>query len=62
MVLEKYPDFDPTWTPEVQAKWLEGITKLYEGLARGSVEDDKPRKQATPGQQQSHPETGGVRA
>ena len=33
LILSKYPDFDPSWTPEVQAKWLEGMTKLYEGLA-----------------------------
>ena len=32
MVLEKYPDFDPTWDAQVQAKWLEGIGKLYENL------------------------------
>lgn len=33
MILSKYPDFDPSWTAEVQAKWLDGMTKLYEGLA-----------------------------
>ncbi len=33
MILSKYPDFDPSWTSEVQAKWLDGMTKLYEGLA-----------------------------
>jgi hypothetical protein len=33
LILSKYPDFDPSWTPEVQAKWLDGMTKLYEGLA-----------------------------
>ena len=32
MVLEKYPDFDPTWDAQVQARWLEGIGKLYENL------------------------------
>lgn len=33
MILSKYPDFDPSWTAEVQSKWLDGMTKLYEGLA-----------------------------
>ena len=33
MILSKYPDFDPSWPADVQAKWLEGMTKLYEGLA-----------------------------
>lgn len=33
MILSKYPDFDPAWPSEVQAKWLDGMTKLYEGLA-----------------------------
>lgn len=33
MILSKYPDFDPAWQPEVQARWLDGMTKLYEGLA-----------------------------
>ena len=37
MILAKYPDFDPSWTTEVQARWLEGITKLYEGLRTGDV-------------------------
>jgi len=32
MVLQKYPDFDPTWDSQVQEKWLEGIGKLYENL------------------------------
>jgi hypothetical protein len=32
MILEKYPPFDPQWEPNVQIKWLEGITRLYEGL------------------------------
>ncbi|MDA0676816.1 MAG: hypothetical protein O2788_02285 [Chloroflexi bacterium] len=38
LILSKYPDFDPSWTPEVQAKWLEGMTKLYEGLAAAGRE------------------------
>ncbi len=32
MVLEKYPDFDPSWEPEVQKAWMDGMVKLYEGL------------------------------
>ncbi|MBI2965973.1 MAG: DUF5343 domain-containing protein [Chloroflexi bacterium] len=32
MILEKYPPFDPRWEPNVQIKWLEGITRLYDGL------------------------------
>lgn len=34
LVLAKYPDFDPAWEPAVQARWLEGIGKLYESLGR----------------------------
>ena len=37
MVLAKYPEFDPAWSPEVQARWLEGMTKLYEGLHRAAA-------------------------
>jgi len=32
MVMEKYPEFDPAWAPEVQARWLDGIARLYEDL------------------------------
>jgi hypothetical protein len=32
-ILAKYPDFDPAWDAAVQAKWLEGMTRLYEGLS-----------------------------
>ncbi len=32
-ILDKYPDFDPAWDPEVQAKWMEGMTRLYDGLS-----------------------------
>ena len=39
-ILAKYPDFDPSWDPSVQAKWLEGMTRLYEGLSVGPV--DRP--------------------
>jgi hypothetical protein len=31
-ILNKYPDFDPTWDPGVQKAWMEGMMKLYEGL------------------------------
>ena len=41
MILAKYPDFDPSWTSDVQARWLEGIAKLYEGLAGGAPEGDQ---------------------
>ena len=43
MILAKYPDFDPSWTSDVQARWLEGITKLYVGLAGGPPEGDQPQ-------------------
>ncbi len=41
-ILSKYPDFDPAWDPAVQAKWLEGMTRLYDGLSISAVgrEDD----------------------
>jgi len=48
MILAKYPDFDPSWTADVQARWLEGITKLYEGLARGAPESDQPPVRRAP--------------
>lgn len=32
MVLAKYPDFDPSWSPGVQEKWFDGLTRLYETL------------------------------
>jgi hypothetical protein len=44
MVLSKYPDFDPSWSPEVQAKWLEGMTRLYDGLS-SSVERAEPQNE-----------------
>ncbi|GIT20023.1 MAG: hypothetical protein CM1200mP39_28290 [Dehalococcoidia bacterium] len=34
-ILAKYPDFDPSWDPSVQTRWLEGMTRLYEGLSVG---------------------------
>lgn len=39
MILSKYPDFDPSWTAEVQTRWLDGMTKLYEGLAAAERAD-----------------------
>ncbi|MCH8230136.1 MAG: DUF5343 domain-containing protein [Chloroflexi bacterium] len=39
-ILAKYPDFDPSWDPSVQARWLEGMTRLYEGLSVGPA--DRP--------------------
>lgn len=32
-ILAKYPDFDPSWDASVQVKWLDGMTRLYEGLS-----------------------------
>ena len=29
-VLEKYPDFDPTWSEDTQASWLDGMNRLQE--------------------------------
>ena len=40
-ILEKYPDFDPSWSPDVQASWLNGMTRLYEGLS-APVSDGPP--------------------
>jgi len=39
-ILAKYPDFDPEWDAAVQAKWLEGMTRLYEGLSVSPAERD----------------------
>jgi hypothetical protein len=39
-ILAKYPDFDPAWDPAVQAKWLEGMTRLYEGLSVAPTDHD----------------------
>jgi hypothetical protein len=46
MVLEKYPDFDPRWEAQVQAKWLEGIGKLYENLG-GNPAATSPAEEAS---------------
>lgn len=39
MILSKYPEFDPSWSADVQVKWLDGMTKLYEGLAAAERAD-----------------------
>ena len=31
-ILDKYPDFDPNWNPDVQKSWMEGMIKLYDGI------------------------------
>ena len=31
-ILDKYPDFDPNWSPDVQKSWMEGMIKLYDGI------------------------------
>ena len=38
-VLDKYPDFDPTWSQETQASWMEGMNKLQDTfkIRNGSV-------------------------
>ncbi|MFL2665537.1 MAG: DUF5343 domain-containing protein [Dehalococcoidia bacterium] len=32
-ILSKYPDYDPSWSSDVQIKWLDGMNKLYEILS-----------------------------
>ena len=48
-ILAKYPDFDPAWDATVQAKWLEGMTRLYEGLSVTSPERDSVGDEAVAG-------------
>ena len=31
-ILDKYPDFDPNWSQDVQKSWMEGMIKLYDGI------------------------------
>ena len=31
-ILDKYPDFDPNWSSDVQKSWMEGMIKLYDGI------------------------------
>jgi hypothetical protein len=48
-ILAKYPDFDPEWDAIVQAKWLEGMTRLYEGLSVSPGERESLGDEATAG-------------
>ena len=32
VILDKYPDIDPSWSPDVQKSWIESMTKLYDNL------------------------------
>ena len=48
-ILAKYPDFDPEWDAAVQAKWLEGMTRLYEGLSVSPGESDSAGDEAVAG-------------
>ena len=32
VILDKYRDFDPSWSPDVQKSWIESMTKLYDNL------------------------------
>ena len=43
-ILAKYPDFDPAWDPSVQTKWLEGMTRLYEGLSVSGTDRSSDRE------------------
>jgi hypothetical protein len=35
LLLEKFPDFDPTWPDDVRKNWLEGFAKLSKFLSDG---------------------------
>jgi hypothetical protein len=48
-ILAKYPDFDPGWDANVQAKWLEGMTRLYEGLSVSPGERDSAAEDVSAG-------------
>ena len=32
MILDKYPDFDPSWNDDVKKSWIDSLTKLYDSL------------------------------
>lgn len=32
-LIDKFPNFDPTWPAEVQVKWLEGFERLLQLMA-----------------------------
>ena len=36
-ILDKYPEFDPNWNPEVQSKWMDGMIKLYDNLSSTKI-------------------------
>lgn len=40
-VLDKYPDFDPTWSQETQASWMEGMNKLQETFNVRTLADNE---------------------
>lgn len=40
-VLDKYPDFDPTWSQETQASWMAGMNKLQETFNVGNSADSQ---------------------
>ena len=40
-VLDKYPDFDPTWSQETQASWMEGMNKLQETFSVKNLADSE---------------------
>jgi len=42
MILAKYPDFDPSWSSDAQARWYEGLEGITRLLARGGLEGDAP--------------------
>jgi len=48
-ILAKYPDFDPAWDAAVQAKWLEGMTRLYEGLSVSPADRESAGDEAAAG-------------
>jgi hypothetical protein len=48
-ILAKYPDFDPAWDAAVQAKWLEGMTRLCEGLSVSPADRDSAGDEAAAG-------------
>ena len=31
-ILDKYPDFDPSWNDDVKKSWIDSLTKLYDSL------------------------------
>ena len=33
VLIDKFPNFDPTWPAEVQLKWFDGFERLMEALS-----------------------------